>query len=105
MSLPLYGGSGGPDAAFGLDTALGWRVGGSGRPDAAFGLDTALGWRVGGSDAAFGRDTAPAVADDDAKKLASRQSIDVLWRPTSALPGQTHDTLEPLVATDQRFWT
>lgn len=39
-----------------------------------------------------------AVADASATLAVSRESLDVRWWPTDALPGETRDELEPLVA-------
>jgi len=39
-----------------------------------------------------------AVADADATFVVSGESLDVRWWPTEALPEQTRDELEPLVA-------
>lgn len=39
-----------------------------------------------------------AVADTSAELAVSRESLDVQWWPTDALPEETRDELEPLVA-------
>jgi 8-oxo-dGTP pyrophosphatase MutT (NUDIX family) len=39
-----------------------------------------------------------AVADTSAELAVSRESLDVRWWPTDALPEETRDELEPLVA-------
>lgn len=43
-----------------------------------------------------------AIADDDAIHLVSHESLDVRWWPTEALPRQSRDTLEPLMAAARR---